>query len=202
MYEIIIYYWPEAAIVNYARWHTHSVLWHVLVFFSKIPAPERERERELRKMRRSLKLGEREWNKLMYSDCRGRLQQGVIRFGAKCREKRASRMFFFSPRHPMWKIYTDMPARTSTWSSSHFYSRYIIVNSRLKYVWISGYPTDTPTLLSLLSILKDSSVWQYVQAACDTEGSSIILILCVCSFLEHSSDLSMKSTCTEPYMSL
>ena len=40
--------------------------------------------------------------------------------------------------------FTDMPARTRTWSSSHFYSRYIIVNLRLKYVWFSGYPSDTP----------------------------------------------------------
>ena len=38
--------------------------------------------------------------------------------------------------------------------------------------------------------------------ACDTEGTSIILILCACTFLEHSSDPSMKSTCTEPHMSL
>ena len=28
----------------------------------------------------------------------------------------------------------DMPGRTRTWSSSHFYSRYITVNLRLKYV--------------------------------------------------------------------
>ena len=56
--------------------------------------------------------------------------------------------------------------------------------------------TDIPTLPSLLSILKDFPVRQYVQAACDTESSSIIL--CVCSFLDHSSDPSMKSTCAEP----
>ena len=31
---------------------------------------------------------------------------------------------------------------------------------------------------------------------------SIYIILCVCSFLEHSSDPSMKSTCAEPHMSL
>ena len=31
---------------------------------------------------------------------------------------------------------------------------------------------------------------------------SIYIILCVCSFLEHRSDPSMKSTCAEPYMSL
>ena len=59
----------------YCTWIMHvdtgiSVLWRVLFFFSKIPAPKRERE--LRKMRQSL--CEREWNKLMYSDCRGRLQ--------------------------------------------------------------------------------------------------------------------------------
>ena len=54
-----------------------------------------------------------------------------------------------------------------------------------------------PTLPSLLSILRISQF-----GACDTEGTSIILILCVCSFLEHSSDPSMKSTCAEPHMSL
>ena len=48
-----------------------------------------------------------------------------------------------------------------------------------------------PTLPSLLSILKDFPVRQYAQAACETEGTSIIL--CVCYFLEHSSDPSMKS---------
>ena len=52
------------------------------------------------------------------------------------------------------------------------------------------YETDIPTLPSLL---KDFPVRQYVQAACDTEGNSISL--CVCSFLEHNSDPSMKSTC-------
>ena len=39
------------------------------------------------------------------------------------------------------------------------------------------------TLPSLISILRISQF-----GACDTEGTSIILILCVCSFLEHSSD--------------
>ena len=46
----------------------------------------------------------------------------------------------------VYLIFTDMPARTHTWSSSLFYSRYITVNFRLKYVWFSGYPTDTPSL--------------------------------------------------------
>ena len=55
---------------------------------------------------------------------------------------------------------------------------------------------------SLLSILKEFLVRQYDQAACDTEGTSKFLILRVCSFLEHSSDPSMKSTCAEPHMSL
>ena len=41
-------------------------------------------------------------------------------------------------------------------------------------------------LTPLLSILKDFPVRRYAQAACDTEGTSIILY--VCSFLEHSSD--------------
>ena len=54
-----------------------------------------------------------------------------------------------------------------------------------------------PNLPSLLSILKDFPVRQYAQTACDTEGTSIILILCVCSFLEHSSDRAW-----EPHMNL
>ena len=37
------------------------------------------------------------------------------------------------------------------------------------------YETDTPILPSLLSILKDYPVKQYVQAVCDTEGNSISL---------------------------
>ena len=40
-------------------------------------------------------------------------------------------------------------------------------------------------LPSPLSVLKDFPVRQYAQAACDTEGTSIIL--CMCSFLEHRS---------------
>ena len=92
--------------------------------------------------------------------------------------------FFFSRRHPMRKIKPPyiLPARTRTWSSSHFYSLYI------KLCVIRLTP---PTLPSLLSILKDFPVRQYAQAACETEGTSIIL--CVCYFLEHSSDPSMKS---------
>ena len=35
--------------------------------------------------------------------------------------------------------------------------------------------TDIPTLPSLLSILKDFPVRQYVQAACDTEGTSVLI---------------------------
>ena len=37
--------------------------------------------------------------------------------------------------HRIFNIFTDMPARTHRWSSSHFYSRYFTVNLRLKYVW-------------------------------------------------------------------
>ena len=141
----------------------------------------------------------------MLSDCRGRLQhKGSFGFVQKCRENRASRIFFLTEtpnaenKATVHLIFTDMPARTRTWSSSHFYSRYITVYLRLRYVWFSGYPTDTPTLTSLLSILKDFPVRQYAQAAWDTEGTSIIL--CVRSILEHSSDPSMKSTCAEPHM--
>ena len=71
-------------------------------FFSKIIAPKRERERggererELRKMRRSL--GERDWNKLMYSDCRGRLQhKGSFGFVQNAEKIVQVACFFFSP---------------------------------------------------------------------------------------------------------
>ena len=63
------------------------------------------------------------------------------RFRVKCRENRASRMFFFltetsnaENKATEYLIFTDMPARTRMWSPSHFYSRYITLNIRLKYV--------------------------------------------------------------------
>ena len=107
-------------------------------------------------------------------------------------------LFVFSHRdiqcgkysHRIFNIFIDMPARTHTWSSSHFYSRYFTVNLRLKYVCNSLSLPPPP--------LRDFPVRQYVQAACDTEGNSISL--CVCSFHEHNSDPSMKSTCVEPHM--
>ena len=79
----------------------------------------------------------------VYSDCRGRLQHKGSFGSVQNAEKivQVACLFFFSPRHPMRKIkppyiiFTDMPARTHTWSSSHFYSRYFTVNLRLKYVW-------------------------------------------------------------------
>ena len=65
-------------------------------------------------------------------------------------------------------------------------------------IQLTPLPPPPPPLLSILSILKDFPVRQYAQAACDTEGTSIIQ--CVCSFLEHSSDPSMKSTCRRPIL--
>ena len=83
-------------------------------------------------------------------------------------------LFFFSPRHPMLKIshrifniFTDMPARTHTWSSSHFYSRYITANLRLKYVWdwhpypplpfkhFKGFPSSAACTNSISSRQRD-----------------------------------------------
>ena len=61
---------------------------------------------------------------------------------------------------------------------------------------LNMYETDTPTLPSLLSILKNFPVWQYVQDACDTEGNSISL--CVCSFLEHNSDPTRNQLARSP----
>ena len=70
-------------------------------------------------------------------------------------------------------IFADMPARTRTWSSSHFYSRYITVNMCDSQV----IPLTPPNLPSLLSILKDFPCRQYDQAACDTEGTVCSLLL-------------------------
>ena len=121
----------------YCTWIMHvdtciSVLWHVLVFFSKIPAPKRERE--LRKMRRSL--GEREWNKLMYSDCRGRLQHkgsfGFVQNAEKIVQ--VACCFFLTEtcnaenQATVYLIFTDMPGHHLI-SSRYF---------RLKYVWFSS----------------------------------------------------------------
>ena len=134
----------------------------------------------------------------MYSDCRGRLQHrgsfGFVQNAEKIVQ--VACCCFFSSRHKatVYLIFLPTPTRTRSWSSSHFYSRYITVNLGLNMC-----ETDIPPLPTLLSILKDFPVRQYVQAACDTEGTSIIL--CVCFFLEHSSDPSLKSTCAEPHMS-
>ena len=80
----------------------------------------------------------------MYSDCRGCLEhKGSFGFVQNAEKIVQVAHVFFSQRHPMrkikpsysiFKIYTDMPASTRTWSSSHFYSGYITVNLRLKYV--------------------------------------------------------------------
>ena len=60
---------------------------------------------------------------------------------AKCRENHAIRMGFFldetsnaENKATVYLIFTNMPARTRMWSSFHFYSWYITVNLRLKYV--------------------------------------------------------------------
>ena len=70
----------------------------------------------------------------MLSDCRGRLQhKGSFGF-VRNAEKIVQVAFFFLTETPnaenkatVHLIFTDMPARTRTWSSSHFYSRYITV---------------------------------------------------------------------------
>ena len=83
---------------------------------------------------------------MMCNDCRGRLQRkGSFGFEQKIEKTRASRMFTFvcffltetsnaENKATVYLIFTDMLARTHTWSSSHFYSRYITINLRLKYV--------------------------------------------------------------------
>ena len=157
-------------------------LWHFL-FFSKIPDPKRERE--LQKMRQSLRRERMTWVDVIAVDVCNTRGDSV-----SCKMQRKSCKSHVETSNAenkatVYLIFTDMPARTRKWSSSHFYSRYITVNLRLKYVWFPGYPTDTPSPPLSLSILKDFPVHQYAQATCDTEGTSIIL--CVCSFLEHSS---------------
>ena len=126
----------------------------------------------------------------MYSDYRGRLQHkgsfGFVQNAEKIVQ--VACLFFLTEtsnaenKATVYLIFLP----THTWSSSHFYSRHRGLNM---------YETDTPTLHS---ILKDFPVRQYVQAACDTEGNFISLS--VCSFHEHNSDPSMKSTCAEPHM--
>ena len=60
----------------------------------------------------------------------------------KCRENRASRMLFFSHRDIQCGKYSLLPTCLQELARGHH--RYITVNLRLKYVWFSGYPTDTP----------------------------------------------------------
>ena len=103
----------------------------------------------------------------MYSDCRGCLQhKGSFGFVQNAEKTRASRMFFFTEtsntenKATVYLIFTDMPARTSTSSSSHFYSWYITLTYGLKICVILRL-SDWHPLPSLLSILKDFPVRQY-----------------------------------------
>ena len=76
---------------------------------------------------------------------------------------------------------------------------------RLKYVRFSGYPTDTPYPPLPFKHFKGFPSSAICPSRVRHRGHfyhSIYIILCVCSFLEHSSDPSMKSTCAEPHMSL
>ena len=76
---------------------------------------------------------------------------------------------------------------------------------RLKYVRFSGYPTDTPYPPLPFKHFKGFPSSAICPSRVRHRGHfyhSIYIILCVCSFLKHNSDPSMKSTCAEPYMSL
>ena len=73
----------------------------------------------------------------MYSDCPGRLEhKGSFGFVLNAEKTVQVACFFLTETSnaenkvivQLYLIYTDMPARTRTWSSSHFYSRYITVN--------------------------------------------------------------------------
>ena len=78
----------------------------------------------------------------MNSDCRGRLQnKGSFGFVQNAEKIVQVACFLIltetsnaENKATVYLIFTDMPERTHTWSSSHFYSRYITVNLRLNYV--------------------------------------------------------------------
>ena len=114
----------------------------MLVFFSLKYQPRRERDDHL---------GEREWNKLKYSDLQHKGSFGFVQNAEKIVQ--VACLFFFSRRHPMRKIKPPyiLPARTRTWSSSLFYSLYIKLCVILR--WSDWHPLPYPP--SLLSILKD-----------------------------------------------
>ena len=106
MAEIIIYYWPgwdsancTLCMLTHTEAIPNSVLWHILVFLLKY---QPRRERELRKMRPSLR--------------RERMKNGCIviavdvcnirahSVSCKMQRKSCKSHVFFSPRHPMRKI--------------------------------------------------------------------------------------------------
>ena len=130
----------------------------------------------------------------MYSDCRGRLQhKGSFGFVQNAEKIVQVACFFFltetsSVENKATVYLIFLPTCLQELTRGH---HLIFIHGTL------GLNTDIPTLP--FKHLKDFPVRQYAQAACDTEGTSIIL--CVCSFREHSSDPSMKSTCAEPHMS-
>ena len=75
---------------------------------------------------------------------------------------------------------------------------------RLKYVWFSGYPTHTsyhPLPFKHFKGFPSSAICPSRVRHGGHFYHSIYIILFVCSFLEHCSDPSMKSTCAEPHMS-
>ena len=68
----------------------------------------------------------------MYSDCRGRLQhKGSFGFVQNTEKIMQVGSFFLTEtsyaenKATVYLIFTNMPARTRMWASSHFYSRYI-----------------------------------------------------------------------------
>ena len=118
------------------RGYLISIAYWLFSFFLKYQ-PRREREWDNH-------LGEREWN--VFSLCIVIAVEVCNTFVQNAEKIVQVACFFLTEtsnaenKATIYLIFTDMPARTHTWSSSHFYSR----NLRLKYVWFSGYPTDTP----------------------------------------------------------
>ena len=68
----------------------------------------------------------------MYSDCHGGLQHkgsfGFVQNAEKIVQVACLLASNAENKATTYLIFTDMPARTHTWSSSHFYSWYITVN--------------------------------------------------------------------------
>ena len=101
-YLFLTKHWPSGRDSNYSRWHTRK---HFLIvccdtysFYSQKYQPRKKRERESCG-KWDDHLGEREWNKLKYSDLQ---HNGFVQ--SLQRKSCKSHVFIFLLRHPMRKI--------------------------------------------------------------------------------------------------